>query len=346
VSGESYAAWSTAHGEVAPTAVMMKGGLLAVYGWLGGIDPVVGPLAGEYRAVMSGGMNRYRYRIAKSANGMARAQFSGDLVGWSGRKMSQSVVSEDAGSVVVECAVAGGGSGWFRLTTGVPGWVAVPAGFVSVTGLESGGFYLGKYEVQWGEFQTVRSYGASHGYDIGVVGTGNGNSYPVTNVSWYQALKWCNARSEMEGLAPVYKVGGAVYRTGNSVPTVNAGTGYRLPSDAEWVYAARGGALTHGYLYSGSADVNAVAWYNGNSGEATHVVGTKQGNELGLYDMSGNAWEWCFDAISIYGPNRVLRGGSWYGNEYNARLSDRANFDPSYGDSGDFGFRVVRSFGP
>ena len=92
--------------------------------------------------------------------------------------------------------------------------------------------------------------------------------------------------------------------------------------------------------------MNAVAWYNGNSGEATHVVGTKQGNELGLYDMSGNAWEWCFDAISIYGPNRVLRGGSWYGNEYNARLTDRANFDPSYGDSGDFGFRVVRSFGP
>jgi len=139
VSGESYAAWSTAHGEVSPTSVMMKGGLLAVYGWLGGIDPAVGPLAGEYRAVMSGGMNRYRYRIAKSAAGMARAQFSGDLVGWSGRKMSQVVVSEDATGVVVECAVAGGvGSGWFRLVAGVPGWVA-PTPMVFVT-QGSGGF--------------------------------------------------------------------------------------------------------------------------------------------------------------------------------------------------------------
>ena len=206
-----------------------------------------------------------------------------------------------------------------------------------------GRFWMGKYEVTWGEFQTVRSYGALHGYDIGAVGAGSGNNYPVTRVSWYQALKWCNARSEMEGLTPVYTVGGAVYRSGNSVPTVNGGNGYRLPIEAEWEYAASGGALTHGYEYSGSADVNAVAWYLENSGGGAHVAGTKLGNELGLYDMSGNVWEWCFDVYT--GTNRVFRGGSWGNYAINARVSTRYGYGPSYSDNG-IGFRVVRSSVP
>jgi sulfatase modifying factor 1 len=175
------------------------------------------------------------------------------------------------------------------------------------------------------------------------VGAGSGNNDPVTTVNWYEALKWCKARSEMEGLNPVYRVGGVVYRSGESVPTVDAGNGYRLSTEAEWEYAARGGALTHGYLYSGSNDANAVAWYSGNSGGVTHGVGTKLGNELGIFDMSGNVWEWCFDGQGGYtGADRVYRGGGW--NDH-VQITFRNSYAPAY-SYGNLGFRVVRSFGP
>ena len=204
-------------------------------------------------------------------------------------------------------------------------------------------FYIGKYEVQWGEFQTVRTWAASNGYDIGSVGAGSGSNYPVTDVSWYQAVKWCNARSEKEGKTPVYTVGGVVYRTGEQVPVVNAlANGYRLPSEKEWEWAARGGTQTHGYAYSGSNDVNAVAWYYGNSGPAVHVVGTKAANELGTYDMSGNVWEWCFDGSGSY---RVFRGGSWDSRAENCAVGVRGYNYPTISSSSR-GFRLALSSVP
>jgi formylglycine-generating enzyme required for sulfatase activity len=171
---------------------------------------------------------------------------------------------------------------------------------------------MGKYEVTWGEWKVVREWSVGKGYDLGVVGEGSGENHPVRNVSWYDVLKWCNARSEMEGLTPVYQSGGSVYRSGVSAPEVMdwpRADGYRLPLEKEWEWAARGGVSSKRYVYSGSNDLNEVGWFDGNSWMETHVVGGKKGNELGLYDMSGNVWEWCWDGVGNWG-DRLLRGGS------------------------------------
>ena len=131
------------------------------------------------------------------------------------------------------------------------------------------------------------------------------------------------------------------------------GKNFRLPTEAEWEYAARGGNKSKGYKYSGSNTIGNVAWYSGNSGKATHNVKTKSPNELGIYDMSGNVWEWCEDYYGGYssgsqtnptgpssGSSRVFRGGGWNGSARSCRVSSR-NYD-SPGERFNFsGFRVV-----
>ena len=131
------------------------------------------------------------------------------------------------------------------------------------------------------------------------------------------------------------------------------GKNFRMPTEAEWEFAARGGNKSQGYKYSGSNDVNEVAWYQGNSMEQSHIVATKSPNELGLYDMSGGVWEWCQDWLGNYvgepqtnptGPEsgtfRILRGGSWYGAVGYCRNSYRGYYMPG-GYSGDLGLRLV-----
>ena len=207
---------------------------------------------------------------------------------------------------------------------------------------------MAQTETTWGQWQTVRAWAAAHGYDLGGEGAGNGDSFPVTDVNWYHVVKWCNARSEMEGLTPVYTVNGAIYRTGDSAPDVNASAnGYRLPGEAEWEFAARGGVNTNGYEYSGSNDPLAVAWYYLNSGDTTQSVATKLVNELGLSDMSGNVWEWCYDWYPGYeGSYRVFRGGSWFNDAYYCRVASRGNsLNPSITNY-NVGFRVARSSVP
>lgn len=182
-------------------------------------------------------------------------------------------------------------------------------------------FYLGKYEVTQKQWQNVMGSNPSNFTGC--------NNCPVENISWIDIQDF--------------------------IQRINAKTGsnYRLPTEAEWEYAARGGNKSRGYKYSGSDDISSVAWYNDNRGSNANTVGQKQANELGIYDMSGNVWEWCSDWFGDYSSNsknnphgpssgsiRVLRGGSWSTGAQYCRSSFRSIYDPDRRDS-DLGFRLV-----
>ena len=253
---------------------------------------------------------------------------------------------------------ATGGSGLLALSgtgraAGVTGSMVTVAGGTlpqssGLAGQTVATFQIGKYEVTWGEWKEVRAWAVTNGYsDLAGVGDtypyGSADNFPVINVSWYDIAKWSNAKSEKEELTPVYLVSGAIYKTGQSVPTLNSSAnGYRLPTEAEWEWAARGGASSQGSIYSGSNDVSAVAWYYANSSDGTKAVGTKAANELAIYDMSGNVWEWCEDVD--YTSYRRIRGGSWLNVADYCAVANRVNGNP-VNRYGDFGFRLARSLG-
>jgi formylglycine-generating enzyme required for sulfatase activity len=185
-----------------------------------------------------------------------------------------------------------------------------------------------------------------------------GGNLPVESVTWYEAVEYCNKRSEREGLTPAYTIEEPPADKNDDklewVVTWNKkADGYRLPTEAEWEFAAHGGVQTKGFKYAGDADVNAVAWYKDNSGGKTHPVMTKKSNELGLYDMSGNVWEWCWDRLKLYKRRSgtdstagywavvcVNRGGSWNDGSADVRAALRSFGAPSDRDRGR-GFRVV-----
>ncbi|MBK9337317.1 MAG: formylglycine-generating enzyme family protein [Lewinellaceae bacterium] len=196
-------------------------------------------------------------------------------------------------------------------------------------------FYLGKYEVTQKQWREVMG---SNPPDLEFPGC---DQCPVERVSW----------NDVQGFL-------------KKLNTANPGKNYRLPTEAEWEYAARGGSLSGGYKYAGSNNLDEVAWTVSNSGRKTRPVGGKKANELGLHDMSGNVWEWCSDWWGNYpataqtnptgpstggnpaalrrGGNRVLRGGSWINDAQRCRLAER-NYDVSMERYPNLGFRLARS---
>lgn len=204
-------------------------------------------------------------------------------------------------------------------------------------------FYIGKYEVTQTQYQALTGSDPSRF-------TGDANR-PVEGVTWYDAVSFCNALSAKEGLQPVYVI------DGTEVSADFTRNGWRLPTEAEWEYAARGGGAGKGHTYAGSDDIDAVAWYGGRSGAQTMPVGGKAPNELGLYDMSGNVFEWCHDWYGEYGKGpqadprgpasgylKVMRGGSWYRDAVACAVYFRVFNRPDYSRGG-LGFRVARSGG-
>jgi formylglycine-generating enzyme required for sulfatase activity len=213
-------------------------------------------------------------------------------------------------------------------------------------------FYLSKTEVtvsQFNEFIRETDY-KTDAEKKGYSWIWTGSKWEKKNeVTWKDDVNG-NRRSQNEYNHPVIHV------SWNDAKAFAEWAGGRLPTEAEWEYAARGGNKNRGYKYAGSNDVDEVAWYDDNSGGKTHPVGIKQPNELGLYDMSGNVWEWCSDWYDSgyynnspqrnpQGPSsgsyRVLRGGSWGYGDLNCRLANRSRNSP-VNTNGDYGFRIVQ----
>ncbi|MFM8831568.1 MAG: SUMF1/EgtB/PvdO family nonheme iron enzyme [Spartobacteria bacterium] len=216
-----------------------------------------------------------------------------------------------------------------------------------LSGLRVEEFEIGKFPVMQEEWEWVRVWALAKSYEL-ETGYGTGSSHPVTHVSWYDAVKWCNAKSEHELLEPVYYMEGKVYRNGEFGPDGsrlitwhNKARGYRLPTEAEWEWAARGGPLSHGHSFSGSDKAEDVGWYEKNSNGAAKPVGLKSANELGLHDMSGNVWEWCWDMDQSGSAHRI-RGGSWNHHADRGTVRYRVSRSPET-RYGVIGFRLARN---
>ena len=220
-------------------------------------------------------------------------------------------------------------------------------------------FLMSKFEVTQKFYETVTGLKPSYF---------KGDNLPVEQVCWYEAIDFCNKLSEKNGLEKCYTINmnGAKYLCDESVIIIcdwNA-NGYRLPTDAEWEYACKAGSTTD--FYNGSltnkdcnpldAKLDKIGWYCGNAGDKTHDVGQKEPNNFGLYDMSGNIMEWCWDWYNIYastevtdprgeptGTTRVLRGG-WYKYPSDGCRSSYRNTLTPEGISNYFGFRICRNY--
>lgn len=223
--------------------------------------------------------------------------------------------------------------------------------FILVEGSKIGDFEICKHEVTQKEFASILRRNPSNFQEE------NTENYPVENVTWFDAIEYCNKRSVREGLTPCYSYEGeqnidnwSIYtlkNTSNAWRNIKCNfdaNGYRLPTENEWMYAAKGGINSHGYIYSGSNDSDDVAWDYGNSGHKTHEVMTKMANEIGLFDMSGNVAEWGWDRNEsefISNPIYSFGGDFRHAERFDGHIIHHT-FDPKVKTDG-LGFRVVRS---
>jgi hypothetical protein len=255
--------------------------------------------------------------------------------------------------------------------TPVAGMVVVPSGTTSGADPDFGAFslsvsnslYVDEAETTKVVWDLVYDWAVTNGYDFDNEGSALTNDHPVTTVNWYDCVKWCNARSELEGLVPCYTVGGATYKSGNQVPDLDVGaTGYRLPTIEEWEYAARGSAasrfpwgdqITHdeaNYVSSAgfSYDTSATRGFHPDHGPdwpLTFAPGTFAPNDYGLYEVAGNVAEWCWDEDEGIGDgSRHQRGGSWSDGADYARCGSSFSQFPINASVYD-GFRTVRDAG-
>jgi formylglycine-generating enzyme required for sulfatase activity len=280
-------------------------------------------------------------------------------------------------------------AGFYRLmpTTTPAGMALIPAGWFTMgdtldgesdaipTNVYVSAFVMDVNLVNYGLWTNVYAYAAGHGYnfvDAGVNG-GTGTNYPVEAVDWFDCVKWCNARSQQTGLTPCYYTDAGftqVFTNGDSGTTVYQNlscNGYRLPTEAEWEKAARGGGIGRRFPWGNLIHTNQAQYsactgcfsYDlgpNNSPSGPSPVGSFDVNGYGLYDMAGNLFEWCWDwygtpygqptSNNPTGPTgplslRVLRGGSWSGHALIARCAYRGSGYP-YGAGFSFGFRCVR----
>ena len=220
-------------------------------------------------------------------------------------------------------------------------------------------FYISNHLVSQQEYMSLMNNNPSYFED---------NNNPVESISWYNAIEYCNRKSVLDNLTPCYTLNGVddvsrwdtkLEKWDNIFCNISV-NGYRLPTEEEWEYAARGGKKlsANNYLYSGSNDINSVAFYYVNSNDSTHNIMQLQPNELGIYDMSGNVSEWCWDWFYKYTePNqinptrkltnffRIIRGGGWNDIAFSCRVSFRNYAAPNMKNN-KIGFRVVRSHLP
>jgi formylglycine-generating enzyme required for sulfatase activity len=269
-----------------------------------------------------------------------------------------------------------------------PGMAFVPAGLFTIgdtldgtqearpTNVIVSAFYMELNPVSYNQWRPVYDWATNHGYSFTNSGFGKALNHPVLSVNWFDAVKWCNARSEQEGLTPVYRDGfWQVYKAGHIHALADwMAEGYRLPTEAEWEKAARGGLSGKRFPW-GDTISHAQANYGANTFFYSYDLGpdgfhpafqigaqpyTNPGgyfapNGYGIYDMAGNIFQWCWDwwwppyqgGTDPHGPDgkseRVLRGGAYNNPAPNARCSNRGAWGPSQSDI-TIGFRCVRRF--